>query len=479
MSSQLTVSDDALPNDELGTSVALNENGTVLVAGAPQPNPIDPGPSGKAYLFNLAASPVSRFRLDPSTPEPFSFFGFAVAIDASGTRVVLGAPGTGAETGAAFLSVRDAPRPACNESRTVSRGAEVGASVAISADGQMIVVECKAVVARDHHRGATRLVVRRLPPQAHRLADWIADYLEDPERYPVLSRVAPGDIRDAPARARAGATANRSTRSSPTSSASSFPASRTGTIPASSPTSRSPAARPASSRSSSRRRSTCRRCCGGRRRRRPSSRKSRSAGCASCWACRTASRASSTTPRRSRRFTRSPPRAKRRCRDVRAPGLAGRADVAPLPRLLLRARALVGRQGRDPARPRTRRAAPDSRRRRVPHAARRARARDRRRSRRGPAAARRRRDGRHDVEHERRSGRGDRGDLRARAASGCTSTPPTRASPRWCPGYEWILRGAERADSLVVNPHKWLFTPFDLQRALLPPHGRACVRRSR
>jgi aromatic-L-amino-acid decarboxylase len=30
------------------------------------------------------------------------------------------------------------------------------------------------------------------------------------------------------------------------------------------------------------------------------------------------------------------------------------------------------------------------------------------------------------------------------------------------PGYEWILEGAELADSLVVNPHKWLFTPFDL-----------------
>jgi aromatic-L-amino-acid decarboxylase len=30
------------------------------------------------------------------------------------------------------------------------------------------------------------------------------------------------------------------------------------------------------------------------------------------------------------------------------------------------------------------------------------------------------------------------------------------------PGYEWILLGADRADSLVVNPHKWLFTPFDL-----------------
>jgi len=30
------------------------------------------------------------------------------------------------------------------------------------------------------------------------------------------------------------------------------------------------------------------------------------------------------------------------------------------------------------------------------------------------------------------------------------------------PEMRHILRGAEHADSLVVNPHKWLFTPFDL-----------------
>ncbi len=30
------------------------------------------------------------------------------------------------------------------------------------------------------------------------------------------------------------------------------------------------------------------------------------------------------------------------------------------------------------------------------------------------------------------------------------------------PGYGHVLRGADRADSVVVNPHKWLFTPFDL-----------------
>jgi aromatic-L-amino-acid decarboxylase len=30
------------------------------------------------------------------------------------------------------------------------------------------------------------------------------------------------------------------------------------------------------------------------------------------------------------------------------------------------------------------------------------------------------------------------------------------------PSHAAVLAGAERADSLVVNPHKWLFTPFDL-----------------
>jgi aromatic-L-amino-acid decarboxylase len=31
--------------------------------------------------------------------------------------------------------------------------------------------------------------------EAHRIADWIADYLADPSRYPVLAQVSPGDVR--------------------------------------------------------------------------------------------------------------------------------------------------------------------------------------------------------------------------------------------------------------------------------------------
>ena len=29
------------------------------------------------------------------------------------------------------------------------------------------------------------------------------------------------------------------------------------------------------------------------------------------------------------------------------------------------------------------------------------------------------------------------------------------------PVMQWVLAGCERADSLIVNPHKWLFTPID------------------
>ena len=34
--------------------------------------------------------------------------------------------------------------------------------------------------------------------------------------------------------------------------------------------------------------------------------------------------------------------------------------------------------------------------------------------------------------------------------------------PRFCPSFAGLLDGVERADSLVVNPHKWMFVPMDL-----------------
>jgi len=34
-------------------------------------------------------------------------------------------------------------------------------------------------------------------------------------------------------------------------------------------------------------------------------------------------------------------------------------------------------------------------------------------------------------------------------------------SAAFCPEHRWCLEGCELADSLVFNPHKWLFTPID------------------
>ena len=47
------------------------------------------------------------------------------------------------------------------------------------------------------------------------------------------------------------------------------------------------------------------------------------------------------------------------------------------------------------------------------------------------------------------------------------------------PDHQWILLAApSSADSLVVNPHKWLFTPFDLSVLYCRRMDR-CARRSR
>ena len=145
---------------------------------------------------------------------------------------------------------------------------------------------------------------------------------------------------------------NRSTPSWPTSSGCSCPASPTGTIRASSPTSPSPAARRACSPISCRPRSTSRRCCGARRRRRPSSRRSRSAGCAQLIGLPDAfegviyDTASICDAARARRGARGGGRRRPRQRT----GRPHRRAAAP--RLLLGAGAFLDRQGGDRHRPR-------------------------------------------------------------------------------------------------------------------------------
>ena len=45
--------------------------------------------------------------------------------------------------------------------------------------------------------------------------------------------------------------------------------------------------------------------------------------------------------------------------------------------------------------------------------------------------------------------------------SGSTSTAPTAARGSWRPSVREPFDGIERADSFIVDPHKWLFAPYD------------------
>ena len=82
----------------------------------------------------------------------------------------------------------------------------------------------------------------------------------------------------------------------------------------------------------------------------------------------------------------------------------------------------------------------------------------------------------YDVVDQRRSLRRHRGDLPSRealAARRCARTRgPRRSFPRCAP----LLSGWERADSIVVNPHKWMFTPFDASLLLFRAPRRFATR---
>ena len=67
-----------------------------------------------------------------------------------------------------------------------------------------------------------------------------------------------------------------------------------------------------------------------------------------------------------------------------------------------------------------------------------------------------------DFDHSDRSGERGGRYLPAIIVSGCTSTRRTQVSQRCCQSARRTFAGWDRADSIVVNPHKWLFTPFDL-----------------
>ena len=296
---------------------------------------------------------------------------------------------------------------------------------------------------------------------AHVVVDLMADYLETVEsrdglpddRARVAAAAVPGErARDAP---------SRSTRSSRTTDASSSPTPRTGSTRASSPTSRRPRPGPGSSARCSRRPSARTRCCGGPRRSAPSSRRSSSTGCARRSGCPTLRRAAhrhgvDVVAHRARRRTRG---GGRRRGGRRAWPVA--TDLPAAPRLRVRRGAQLDREGVHDARASAGRRSSGSR----PTSASRC---DptpcpRRSPRTVPPAAGRSRSSRRSGRPRRPRSTRSRPSPRSPSARGCGCTSMRRmpGSVAMLPERAGAFDGWERADSIVVNPHKWLFTPLD------------------
>ena len=82
----------------------------------------------------------------------------------------------------------------------------------------------------------------------------------------------------------------------------------------------------------------------------------------------------------------------------------------------------------------------------------------------------------HDLVGRRRPDRRRSPTWRRRRAPGSTSTPPTRARRPSAPSCARHFAGWERADSIGVNPHKWLFTPMDCSAFCDAPARRPAAR---
>ena len=121
--------------DDFGVSVALSASGTTALVG----NDLHKLSTGAAYVFTLWGGSWSQTaELTPSGGAQADDFGFSVALSASGTTALVGAPGRHSDTGAAYLFTLRGGTWSQTAELTASDGARkdaFGDSVALSASG--------------------------------------------------------------------------------------------------------------------------------------------------------------------------------------------------------------------------------------------------------------------------------------------------------------------------------------------------------
>ena len=132
---QKLLAGDQATGDSFGYAVALSADGVTAVIGADGKNTV----MGAAYVFVRSGATWSpQQKLLASDGAANDLLGYAAAISGDGTTVVLGAPGKGNHTGAAYVFVRSGATWTEQQALTAVDGAEsgnFGSAVAASADG--------------------------------------------------------------------------------------------------------------------------------------------------------------------------------------------------------------------------------------------------------------------------------------------------------------------------------------------------------
>jgi len=170
---KLTTPDGAL-GDGLGWSVSISADGSIIVAGAPQPfaNPQIAGGSGAAYVFVRPASGWASYSDVPMklTADATALtFGASVGINAAGDTIIMGAPASNSFIGSAYVFTgglsgwMQAAKLTANNGQLNDR---LGAHVSISGDGATIAVGSDATVNGVQEQGAAYVFVKPTGPWA-------------------------------------------------------------------------------------------------------------------------------------------------------------------------------------------------------------------------------------------------------------------------------------------------------------------------
>lgn len=135
--------DDGLVNDYYGMSVELSRDGKVLVVGASD-HDSNGTKSGAVYIYTYYEGDwVLRSKLTASDGNTYDSFGASVAVNTTGSTVIIGAVGHSSSQGAVYTYVRVGDSWVFQSKLTASDKAnsdEFGASVAINAEGNLAVV---------------------------------------------------------------------------------------------------------------------------------------------------------------------------------------------------------------------------------------------------------------------------------------------------------------------------------------------------